>query len=348
MPLLAIGGFEIVAFVVALMILLLLFAGDKIMGLIASILGTIPVIGGTIQSAINSGTAAAMKAFSGVFMKFINPVAELFYAIGAGIWWIVWQHVNVLKALQQMGYTLFTHTTNTAQAALNQAKAFTIFSVQGLTAEVQALQGIVQNDLENVGSIVAADLLPIEQDIRGLQSQVQSEAATILGQAEALVGQGIQTAEGVAQALSDQVLGEAQSLFGEAEHDIIIIQGQIQALPGQIEGTIPGIVQGVVPGIVAGLVPGILSQVIPRVQALEGEVTECLEPLCDTVTPRAPQLGNLGKLFQELEDLGIEAFFIALAAEAVHDPKAVADDITTVVQDIGGGFMTGFRDLIGV
>lgn len=93
-------------------------------------------------------------------------------------------------------------------------------------------------------------------------------------------------------------------------------------------GTAEAYARSLVPGTVALAVTDAVGQVEPAIARLATEVDECLTPLCDTVTPNAPQLGRIGNLLKGLESLALPALLMGLVAEAVADPQSAADQIT--------------------
>lgn len=348
MPVLAIFGVEFVGLIVALMIILLLLAGSHIFRVISGVLSHLPVVGSFIASTIGGWLADTMQHYAALVEAQAVSFSHLFYSTAVGLWHLINQVVTNIADVKQWAMDAYS----TAENAYTQATAFSVGYINGW---VRTLEGEITNaalgaeaGLANLANEALSTATAAEALAHALADEVSSEAVRLFGQAEAAAAAGTAEAEALAQALADSVQSEAVRLFGTAEGDITIIQGQVQALPGEIAQTIPGIIDGIVPGIIAGAIPGILAQVIPRVATLEAQADECLEPLCDTVTPNAGRLGNLGNLFKNLEDLGIEALFIALAAEAAHDPGAVARDVSAVVDDVGGGLLAGFRDLVGV
>lgn len=344
MPILAI---DVVALFVALAVLLMLLAGWVFFRAIEGVLRKVPLIGGSIANTVSSGLASVMKATFSALDYLTVGVAHLFWAIGVTLWNFVYGAVQGILDAKQWAVDAFQH----ASSLFTQLRA-------ELGFDIGVVEGDIAKSLNAAESYASGLLSGIDGQIATIESDVQSEAARVLGQAEAFAAaqaSAVQSeavtlfgqAEAAAQAGADAVLSEAVTLFGQAEAGIAALGQDIAVLPGQIEGVIPGIVEGVVPGLIAGAIPGILAQVLPRVTTLEAEATRCLEPLCDTVTPNAKQLGNLGNLFKNLELLGIEALIVALAAECLTDPGAVVHDISTVVNDVGGGAMAGFRDLVG-
>ena len=78
------------------------------------------------------------------------------------------------------------------------------------------------------------------------------------------------------------------------------------------------------------------AQLQPQIDKIKTETDTCLDPLCDTVTPNAKQLGNLGNVLKAFQGAGIAALLAGLVAGAVNDPQAAADDIVTA-----GGWIPG-------
>ena len=348
MPILALAAVDLVAMAVALLCILLLLAGNQIFRVIAAVFSKVPVIGGTISSVITSTLADTMASIASTLESQVAGWAEFLWGLAHSLWNFANIAATSIADAKNWAFSAWQHADNLFESSTSTINARVQAALGPLEADIGSVQDLLNNDIAALSAAGAAGTAAAEALAHALADQVQSEAATLFGQAEAAATAGVQQAEALAQALADQVQSEAVTLFGQAEGAIGVIQGQVQALPGQIEGTIPGIVDGIVPGIIAGAIPGILAQVIPRVAALEAQADECLEPLCDTVTPNAGRLGNLGNLFKGLEDLAVEAVILALAAEAVHNPAAVAHDVETVVSDVGGGALRGFRGLVGI
>jgi hypothetical protein len=347
-PLLAIGAVDLVAFAVALVALLALLAMWVFMKPIEAVLKHVPFIGSSIAGAVTGWLEDAMRTVAGSFDGLVRATGHFLWAIGVGLWnvmaavhgaiidvkfWAITAY-HAATAAAATATTLFDQAERDIAQALSNAEAAAVGEVSQAVAPLQsAISGL------------EADIATVESDV------VSAGAAAIAGAvaaAEGILNPAIQALEGDIAAAADAVLSEANTLFGQAEAAIAGVAAEVVALPGVIEGVIPGVVDQVVPGLIAGAIPGILAQVLPRVAALEAEAAECLEPLCDTVTPNARSLGNLGKFLQDLETLGFAALIVALAAESITHPQAVADDISSVVSDIGGGPLRAFRDVIGV
>lgn len=101
-------------------------------------------------------------------------------------------------------------------------------------------------------------------------------------------------------------------------------------------------------GAVTAAVAKALTTVQPQIDAIKTETDECLTPLCDTVTPNARQLGNLGKLLSGLTDVGILGLVAALLDEAAHHPGQVVADVESDLAGLVHDAAAGIHDLIGV
>jgi hypothetical protein len=338
---------DLIPLMVAVAAFLMMAAGFIFYQPLKRIADDLPFPLNILADAITGGIGKAINALVRQWDTLMVPLAHALMMVAGPIWRFAYQVVTNIADLSAKLAHLSQEAATDAANAGAAAEAYALGLANGLAGEIASvegeLHGLEQGLVGDINALVGVALIPIE----GAISDVQSEANRLFGAAETDIANGVASAEAFAQGLADSVQSEAVRLFGQAEDAIGTIEQEIVALPGQIEGVIPGVVEGLVPGIIAGAIPGILAQVLPRVTTLETEVAECLEPLCDTVTPQAPRLGNLGKLFQELEDLGIEALIIALAAECLTDPGAVAHDITGVFNDVGAPIMAGFRDLIG-
>lgn len=98
----------------------------------------------------------------------------------------------------------------------------------------------------------------------------------------------------------------------------------------------------------ASAVAKVVAALQPQIDAIKTETDQCLTPLCDSVTPNARQLGNLGKLLHGATDALMLGGLVAFLAECAHDPQAAASEVESVLGTVVHGAATGARDLIGV
>jgi hypothetical protein len=154
-------------------------------------------------------------------------------------------------------------------------------------------------------------------------------------------------AENFATEQARAAISDAEHLYNLVEGDLFNTKAELQGSINTVEKAIPTVANEVV----TSATPSILAKAAAAVQAkltpIQTEINDCLTPLCDTVTPQAPRIGRLGNLLKGLEDLGIEALLVALAAECLANPAAVARDVDAVTKDIGDPLMAAYRDLIG-
>lgn len=100
--------------------------------------------------------------------------------------------------------------------------------------------------------------------------------------------------------------------------------------------------QSIVNDVIPSAITGLATQVETELQPIRNELDTCVAPLCDTVTPNAKQLGKLGNLLKNLENLGIAAVLAALVGEAVADPDAASAQVI----DVGGWAPTFAVELV--
>jgi hypothetical protein len=347
MPVLAIGALELVVFVAALMALLVLIAGNQILKLFHGVVSHAPWPVDWLAGGLEHYAQAAMEAMAAGLEDVVGGVAHWLWGLTVGLWHLVYQMVQTLADAKTWAVNAYQHAT----AALGAAEAFTVHQVNvlraALNADVAALQRTMAQDLSRAEAYAGAAAAGALATAQGLISDVQSEANRLFGQAEAAATAEVKAAEALATAQADAVQSEAVRLFGQAEAGIRTLEGDVAAIPGEITGAIDGSVPGMIDKALAAAGVGALAGLISQVGALAVEADTCLEPLCDTVTPNAKQLGNLGKFLKGLEGLAVEGIFLALAAEMLTHPDAVIEDMSSVIGAVGDPIMAGFRDLTG-
>lgn len=128
-------------------------------------------------------------------------------------------------------------------------------------------------------------------------------------------------AEGRSNARTDTLVAGVRS---DLSSDVTVLEQKITNGVNTAEGVAAKLADAAGANAVAQAV----AQVAPTLDRVATEVDTCLAPLCDTVTPNAKQLGNLGKYLKGFEGLGIAALLASLVAEAVIHPEPAAEAIT--------------------
>lgn len=159
------------------------------------------------------------------------------------------------------------------------------------------------------------------------------------GKAESDIGAVLSAAVGSALNAQHSAEAYAKSLHDIAESDISTVWTDAYQTALNVEHNANVYAESLVNGLDAKIGTQLATQVEPELAKVSTAVDTCLEPLCDTVTPNAKNLGKLGNLLKGLEAVGIAALISGLVAAAVADPQAAADAI-----DSAGGWVTGAAD----
>lgn len=348
MPVLAIGAVDLVAFVIALAVILVLLAFWVFGKVIESAFSHVPVIGGWVGSNITDAMKAAIAGVARIFDMAATGMAHFTWALATGVWHLLSQITATIGDAKSWAIRAYNTAMSGVLAAENYAvalehQALGIASGWVATAEGDArvLFDTAEAGIATVASDVVSEanrvLGEAETYAAGLAGAVQSEAVSLFG-----------TAEGFATGLFDQVSSEATRLFGQAEADAGAAVAGVEATVAGLAGDLAGL-KGDVAGIAGALgLVATIPALSTLVQSLTAEADQCLKPLCDTVTPRAPQLGKLGQFLAGIEDLAIDALVAALFVEAATHPGAVASEAETLIRAVGEPVVTGIRDLTGL
>jgi hypothetical protein len=348
MPLLGIGAVDLIAFVVALAVILAVGALYIFFIPITGLIRQVPLVGGQIADAINSGLRSAMVAVISTYDSLAHESAHFMWVLGVGIWHAVYNLVHSITSALGLA-------SQAAQAAGAVAAQLPVDISGAISSGIDYADGVGATVLGEAQGLYNQSIAHADDLYNRVEGDLTNDFRSAVGTAEGLYNQSIAHADdlynqaiGTAQQLAEQAaqdgISEAQTLYNQAigaldSADAVINSG-IDQLTGRLD---------TVAAEIAGLATvGALAGLLTQVEAITTEVDTCLEPLCDTITPNASKLGNLGNLFKNMEALGVDAVLIALAAEAVANPAAVVDDIKTVVSDVGNPMVTTARDLIGV
>lgn len=342
MPVLAIGGVGLVVLIIALAALLMLMAGHIIHGITKGIFDFIPGIGGALSAGVSAFLGTVTKAAAPLYDRLVHPVAHWFWAYAMGPWHLAWNMVRSIADAKQWAVNAqqqaqAAQAAGTAAAATAQANAIAIANQNLGTAE-QYADGAAAG-AERYADQVGANAVTAS---RGLFDQAIGYTNTKYNDAVG-VANTLHVADiGYANQVADDVRSEAVRLFGTAQGEITTLQDQVAGIPAEIAGTIQGVVPGLIGSALTGANVAAIPGIVAAVQALEAEATTCVEPLCDTVTPNAKQLGQLGSELKNLEGLFAVGALAALLVAAVEDPKGTANAIV----DVTGWIPTLTVDLV--
>ena len=307
--------------------------------------------------------------FTFQFPNPVSPLNSLFQRAMYATWSLVEQHAvhfgraawSFIMMLWRFTYVVgdtmlqlslrITGVSQSSQDGLAQLRAKEQADVNTIDAYVANAQAEIDNNR------VFAQTYTDER-IANLQALENTRIAAEATARANAVAAGVNQAEAFSHAEATTVLERAGTLFNQAEAHTNAVETQLEQ---RIQNATVGLedlaardlttAESFATGAIASATPTIIAkaveQLAPRLSKLETETAECLDPLCDTVTPQAKRLGQQAKNWQNLEELGLAALLIALAAECLTDPGAVASDVHTVVNDAGEPILTGFRDLIG-
>lgn len=333
---------------VALAALLMLGAAWVFFEVIRRVLGHVWLVGSSIAGIIESGLLSAMKSIANDLDGLQHGIAHWLWSTAVGIWHLVYQLTNAIADAKQWAVNAYFQATGALASAEAYAAAQANAVASQLGSDVAALDRDITNAIGSAEAFTSASVAAAIAGVNTAIADVENAAVRDLAAAEAFTSSQVAAAIAAAQTAASDVQNWAVQQLAGVEGTITSLEAQVAAIPAELQGvigqTIPGDIASALAAAGVASIPGLLSQVA----ALTTEADTCLQPLCDTVTPNAPKLGNLGKFLSGLEALGIEAAILALAAEAVTDPTAVVNDIDTVVKTVGQPLVTVARELVNL
>lgn len=345
---LAIAGVDLVWVIVGLVCLMFTVAGWVIFTVINDLFWDIGIFGFHPFRFVADFFYGIMRKEISWMDGHARHVGSLLYSMGASVWRFTYIAVAAIVGLwDQMllgARQAEQQTTDETNRAIQAEQAINA----DLTHQLDVLQGdeiLLTDDVDVLKYLTIPDL---QAQVDALKAQGgQVDLAPLQHQ--------LDTLEGQVNGLSSELQSAESTINTTINRDVADLTQQIGQATTQLQGQISNGVTtaedyatGLVSGLGLGAITSTLTTLAGRLSKVEAETAECLDPLCDTVTPNAKRLGNVGNLFKALEDLGIEAAFIALAAECLTDPGAVVSDVDAAAHFAGDAAMAGFRDLIGV
>lgn len=342
------AGFDLVLVVGGVMIMLLLFAGFYIADLLARIVKPLPIVGGPLYNLLHNGLAGTLKTLSALWDPALYVLARMLWFSVQWIW--------------QAMFSLASGTANAKKSALNaynramQAERNSYLQLQAATQRIEQAQQAEITSLEGlVGNLYVLEEQHLAQVEAGFSTSLNQNYAANnaytdyrISQLPSATAPDLTNQVNALQSEITQLQGREAGDFAKAEADISAANQLMMQVTNQVQANDQAYTDKVGAAAEAGAITSVLTQLAPFISKTTTELTECLDPLCNTVTPNAKRLGHLGDLLKGLEDLAVEALLVALAVEAVRDPAGVAHEIVGTVEAVGDGIVTGVRDLIGV
>lgn len=343
-----IGIVDFVFVLIALAALLLVGAGWVWGWLIVQLFGGISILGFHPFNALGNAIEGAMASIA-------RPLIKRIVAFGHAAWSIVmvlWRFVYVVTQVLGGIAIRITAVAQNAISGLVSVRTYVDNQIKALALYTEGLFGLENQTIAGVESQLLTDISRAEAASNTFAQAMRDQAIAI---EKADVGNLRNTLNGDVASLNQTLRSDVLNLSNTIANDVRTINATITRDVTdlrQADATNLRTAENFATGLVSGLGIGTLRQTLTGLQSqvskIATETTECLDPLCDTVTPQAPKLGNLGKYLKLLENLGVEAFFLALTIEAVRNPKAVADDMELVLEPLGDLSITVIRDTIGL
>lgn len=278
-----------------------------------NMMGWVGVTAGWAVSLIMLTARTLVMPIGAVISWVMSPVLSLFNDVRYS--WLPW-------VLHQAGATA-SALVGGVYAALQTAEA-------GLQASISALiSAVVARFGAEIGALAGWTGAEVTALWRGIDTLEHDTAAALQG-IEAGVRQEVGALEHALEISLQNVEAGVQAEIGALEHGV---EAQIGALGRGLAGDINGVEDWVRGLLGASILPALASLGL-GLRALEQSVAqdkaECVDPLCKN-------LGGLSNILGLLGQLGVDALMIALLAELLHDPQAVARDIEEVVAPIVRG-----------
>lgn len=327
---LAIAGVDLVWVIVGVFCIVLSFAGWVIFRVLDDLFGGISILGFRPFHLVFGLLEGVMKKFNGWADGQVVHFGKFLWALVMFVWRPLFMLSEVLFGLAanifsnaqdaQHGTSAETNRAtgaeNGLQAQINQNAAA---NSQAFSYLDQAVNTLNQSTIPTV----VAELNLLDSRLTALQGQAGGVSAAQLAQLQ--------------NQLEQELTNNVSNLNAGIQHaEDLAVQGD-NNLSAQLQNQVANGVstaESFATGAIAGAAPGIVAQAVaamqPPLNAITTDLAECLDPLCDTVTPNASQLGDLGKLLKALEALFGAAALTGLLVAAVEDPKRAADDLVSV------------------
>lgn len=235
-----------------------------------------------------------------------------------------------LDTAQHYAAGLYGQALNRIAQALAVAENYSVALVANALNHVarmlSALEGRMNASLAALTDLVGQQVSRLRVEIADTATAVEHDAAAMVRAGEAEVVRAIDHAAAVTiTGVWPGVITDVDALLKLIPEELSDIRDLVMRIPRTVPVDLTGVLEAL----------GALS--IPFLRYL----VNCGAPMC-------VNLHNLTELFGELFDDVFDALFLAMIIEAVHNPKAVADELHSVVSPIANESMALFKDLVGM
>lgn len=324
---LLVGVFDLVEIAAGIIFFLVVAAGWSIYSPLFDVLNGISILGIKPFGFLSSLLADSMKKLWSVGAHYVEPWAHLLWS------WVmtIWRPLYVIVSTLQFLAGQITGVSQGSQAGLAQLKAQEQTDVQNLINNLHRDVAILQaQEVADVSRLSAQE----HADIVNLINNLHADVATLQDKETGDITNVINNLHADVATLQNQITQSSAALTQRLAGDVSTINATINRDVNsltQADANTLRTAENFATGLVSGLGIGGLTQTVTALQSQVGkiatETAECLDPLCDTVTPNANELGNLGNLLKALEGLFGVAALTGLLVAAVEDPKGTADAI---------------------
>jgi hypothetical protein len=316
--------------------------------LLATLVHSVPVIGGGLASAIKGAVNYAESQLhtwqENVIGALVGPLAFIWAQLGPAVDAIGVTFDNVYNALDWSVSSLVPAVAGQLWGGIGNAEAaaqaLVSAAVGTAAADAASALGTAEHDIAQgvsaatayAGQVAGAALSQAEADIQGAEALVAAQVSQLAGvvaanQAalESLVTGGLSGVEAQlaqAEATAQQEIGAAvQGVRDWAAQNEQAIQ---QSLTAAISGGLAGVIAQI------GTVAEELTQ-----------TKQCADPLCTNLSGFGQALSGLGGYLET-------GAIFALLAFCIEDPKAAAGAVEDVVGPMAAGLGDGLKAVVGL
>lgn len=300
----------------AFAVLLLLWAADPLIRKpMTELFRGIPVVGSQLAGNID------------ITIRFLIGWAERWARSGIGaIVQVIWVPITQLQdtvgstvaAVEAVAGWLGSVAHNAAQdvAAAVKAAQLAIDRVATQAARITTVAANLADTAARVAHVIAAVIPALEAELRAF---IRAQVGGAIDTADVALGRAI---DNLRTWTHDRIADAVHPISAELAHLGDLVRGLRVDL-----GTVTGTIMGLLAPIIALDLLRVIPRIITRIDTME---RECVDPMCNVITPQIPTLTGLG-------DIATLLLVGAMVGEAVHDPEGAAQAVGGVVAGIHDG-----------